>query len=240
MVAVDESQTLAPANGAESSRATSDASPSSARQDPGSVRVEQRGRSARQYILSLRSAFLASLKAAPIPPPMAEGPPPEVVDELRAIFARYDGPAANWTSPTVWDDAFAAERLLVEVLDDDALEVELERRILEARDLKADALAEFYAGRKQKPSGAEGAPARLEAEQVRVNRSLLARLTRDLQWHYGQQDLKRRYSYEAQQRVVFTFLGALVVFVAVMLATFWKLPVIENGTSAPAPAAAEG
>lgn len=170
-----------------------------------------RGRSSRQYILSLKSAFISARTRA-------RGRPlePEVVEALGAVFARYEGPNPDWGARDVWDDAFTAERLMVEVYDDDTLGVELARRTIDMRGLNAS-LAEFYNGRMQSPApDSKG----LADDQVRMNRALLSRLVRDLQWEYNQQDLKRNYAREAQHRVIYTFIGTLVVFAVVMFFTF--------------------
>ena len=105
--------------------------------EPAATQDELRGRSGRQYMLSLKSAFVTALakaeRAAAGDPSSAPRPDPGVVTELRAIFARYEGPKADWGAPDVWDDAFSAERLMVDLYDDDALGVELARRTLDMR-----------------------------------------------------------------------------------------------------------
>lgn len=171
-----------------------------------------RGRSSRQYVQSLKSAFISAKARAG----GARTLDAEVISALDAVFSRYEGPNPNWGAPDVWDDAFTCERLMVELYDDDMLGVELARRTLEMRDLN-NSLAEFYNGRVQAP--AAGAKT-LEEEQIRLNRALLSRLIRDLQWEYNQQDLKRNYAREAQRRVVWTFIGALAVFAVFMFFTF--------------------
>lgn len=183
-----------------------------------------RGRSSRQYMLSLRSAFILimtkykrNVSLHPSESNLA-APPPEydVVNELKSIFARYEGRNVDWNTARVWDDAFACERLMIDILDADALMVELDRRTLEMRAVNPS-LSEFYSGRVK--SATDDATELTEA-QVNLNRTLLRRLTRDIQWEYGQNDLRRRYAREAQVRVVYTFIGSLAFFAFVMFWTF--------------------
>jgi hypothetical protein len=164
-----------------------------------------RGRSAKQYVQSMQSTYLAIRAQG--------GALPEVItQDIEAVFARWAKPEANWASADAWADAFRCERLMVSLYDPARLEVELERRILEAQEHRL-AIAEFYRGRLA-PEGA--AP---EA-RVGVQRALLARLIGDLQWYYNQRDLKRSYAHQAQKRVFWTFLVCLLIFLAVMYLTF--------------------
>ncbi len=189
-----------------------------------------RGRSSRQYMLSLKSAFIsARARAAP-----ERTLDPQVVKALDAVFDRYEGEKANWGASDVWDDAFTCERLMVELYDDDMLGVELARRTLEMRDLNTS-LAEFYNGRVQTPAADTNM---LKDDQISLNRALLSRLIRDLQWEYNQQDLKRIYAREAQRRVVWTFIGALGVFAVFMFFTFNFVQLQAQQTAAAQTAAA--
>ncbi len=186
---------------------------------------ELRGRSSKQYIQAIGSTFVAlggaSLARDTYPQGAAAADAREVAvgnaaRELNDILEAYRGPDVNWEAARVWDDAFQCERLIVEVLDAPRLEIELERRILEAQSLNLP-LAEFYRGRVRAPSSKDEV---LGRDQIEYNRSLLGRLTRDLQWEYSQRNLKRRYAHRAQMRVCFVFLAALAVFSLVMLETF--------------------
>jgi hypothetical protein len=165
-----------------------------------------RGRPAKQYLNSLMSSYLA-IRAEDRPLPEA------ITAELEAVFQAWAEPGVDWARAAAWDDAFLAERLMVSLYDPARLEVELERRILEAQ-AEGLAVAEFYRGR----AGAAEPPA--GPERVAAHRALLARLVSDLQWHYSQRDLKRSYAHQAQKRVFWTFLLCLAVFVAVLWLTF--------------------
>jgi hypothetical protein len=165
-----------------------------------------RGRPAKQYLNSLMSTYLAiRAEDRELPEPIAQ--------QLEAVFAAWAEPGVDWAKAAAWDDAFLAERLMVSLYDPARLEVELERRILEAQS-EGLAVAEFYRGR----AGAAEPPA--GPERVARDRALLARLTGDLQWHYSQRDLKRSYAHQAQKRVFWTFLVCLALFLAVMWLSF--------------------
>lgn len=167
------------------------------------------GRSVRQYILSLRSLFDSITSER-------SDLPPKIVEGVKSILSRYEGDGVDWNYYGVWDDAYLCERLMVQLFDQTMLDVELQRRITEAQELGLP-ISEFYRGRVQTPADGH---ILLEAEQVAVNRSLLSRLTLDLQWHYNMRDVKRRYAHLAQKRVSWTFLMSLLVFSSVMYLTF--------------------
>lgn len=168
------------------------------------------GRSAKQFMSSLRSKYLA-LKARNTSPDMTS-----ISAEIEKTLDKYGDSFSDWRRNECWDDAYKCERLLVNLYDTPTLEVEINRRILDARDQMLP-VAEFYAARVQLPKDTSSP---LTPEQTVANRSLLARLIEDLQWSQTQLYLKRGYAHAAQKRVSATFLIGLIIFVVTLYATF--------------------
>ncbi len=173
------------------------------------ARPDLDGRSVRQMILSLNSQYAAIAAGG-------KEIPESIRSEFEAVMTRYNGETIDWTDPRAWDDAYLCERLLVEMMEEPRLEVELERRILDAQALGLPA-AEFYRGRLKTAADMKDM---VDQDRIKLARSLLARLTLDLQWYYNQLDLKRRYAHRAQKRVSWLFLVSLILFGAVMSLTF--------------------
>ena len=61
---------------------------------------------------------------------------------------------------------------------------------------------------------------------------MLQRLTEDLQWFYNTRDQRRRYAKQAQTRASLTFIGAILLFGAVMFNTFSFGTLIEGRADA--------
>lgn len=164
---------------------------------------------ANQYLLALHATYLSLLSKR------RDSADQQIWDELQRIFAKYPDGGRIADDESAWSDAHRCERLLVEIYDPTRLDVELDRRILEAQSSKLD-FASFYVGRQQKPV----ADKELTADQLAANRSLLSKLIEDQQWHDTKLFLKRGYAHEAQKRVSMAFLIALLIFGGTMLQVF--------------------
>lgn len=164
---------------------------------------------ANQYLLALHATYLSLLSKR------TDSADQQIWDELRRIFAKYPDGGRIADDEAAWSDAHRCERLLVEIYDPTRLDVELDRRILEAQNAKLD-FASFYVGRQQKPVANQ----ELTPDQLAANRSLLSRLIDDQQWHDTKLFLKRGYAHEAQKRVSMAFFIALLVFGGTMFQIF--------------------
>jgi hypothetical protein len=169
----------------------------------------RQGQSANQYLIGLKATYLALERD---PDPIRE----RIRQELDRILKKYPDDLPIKDDREAWDDANRCETLLVHLYDQIRLDVELDRRILEAEQMKLD-FASFYAGRRMKPATAD---AKLTVDQEKANRSLLARLIEDLQWHNNKLYLKRSYARTAQIRVSVAFLIALAIFGMTMISVF--------------------
>jgi hypothetical protein len=154
-----------------------------------------RGRSARQYIGSLRATYAALCAKG-------ESYPKNLTDGIEAILAKYARPDARWTTAATWDDAYQLERLIINILDAERLDVELDAKIQEAKDNSMTTAAAYYDAQRK----AQTEP------NLAQDRAMLERLTQDMQWFYNTRDQRRRYAKQAQTRATATFLGALVLF----------------------------
>jgi len=166
------------------------------------------GQPALQYLIGLKATFMS-----------LDRPTDEkrkaIWTEVERIFAKYSDDGRIVDEQAAWDDSNRCERLLVNLYDSTRLDVELDRRILEAQQIKLD-FASFYAGRQMKAT----ADKTLTDEQENANRSLLSRLIQDQQWHDNKLYLKRSYAHTAQMRVSIAFLVALVLFGTTMISAF--------------------
>ncbi|MBL8581497.1 MAG: hypothetical protein JNL61_04610 [Rhizobiaceae bacterium] len=167
------------------------------------------GKPANQYLIALKASYLALLSKR------ADGSDQQIWDELKRIFAKYPDDVVIADDEAAWNDAYRCERLLVNVYDPMRLDVELDRRILEAQNSQLD-FASFYVGRQQKPAD----KGELTGEQQAANRSLLARLIEDQQWHDARLYLKCGYAHTAQVRVSWAFFIALLIFGSTMFMVF--------------------
>lgn len=114
-----------------------------------------------------------------------------------------------------WSSANHFEQLLIPMLDEERLRTELLRRVDEAKRLKL-AIAEFYVNR-IKDEGLGLPEASADANKVKSMRSLLARVTDDLQWHHKQRHLRRELMHTARQRVMRLFLFSLIGFIVLLI-----------------------
>ena len=134
-------------------------------------------------------------------------------DEVKALLAR---------EPRTWRTAYHVEQLLVPHLNDQELELELRRRLVDAQRSLAP---EVYGAYEQ----AKGIiDAQEDAAQKRAERILLlGRLTSDLQWKSELGETEREYERQITKRTAWFFIAVFVTFLFyVTLATVWLL----NGT----------
>ncbi len=102
---------------------------------------------------------------------------------------------------TSWQNAYEIERLLIEVFDEKSLDVELERRMVEAKLIFSDDLYKHYDKEKTE---------NLSSHEDK--RALLNRLVNDLQWHYAVKETRRWYSRTASKRTGAAFILSIALF----------------------------
>lgn len=156
-----------------------------------------------QYFVTLESAYqtvdLAKAKS---------GPAAQAKQKIEKIIKA--SPAKR-----TWESANQFEQLLIPLLDEERLRTELLRRVDEAKRLKLP-IADFYETR-IKEEGLGLPEASTDANKVKFMRSLLARVTDDLQWHYRQHHLRRELMSTARQRVMWLFLFSLIGFILLLI-----------------------
>lgn len=137
---------------------------------------------------------------------------------LRAYVARLDNEDENRSPKSVkhvedllqkseltWSDAYQIEQLLVDLFDKDALEVELQSRLLECESNLRSGLAAHYV----KLAATLKEPAE--------RRALLARLVNDLQWRYTVNEVRRTYSKDITRTTALVFISGIGAFAAAVL-----------------------
>ena len=103
-----------------------------------------------------------------------------------------------------WENAYFTEQLLIPLYDDGTLDVELNRRLVEAEDgLSSKSVAYYRAAAK--------------TEDRASKRALLKSLVVDLQWYSQIQELKRFYSRLTRRNTGLIFITSVLLFVLSIL-----------------------
>lgn len=123
-------------------------------------------------------------------------------DAYKRVKAILDQEREQWT----WSGAYDVEQNLVNLFDDDMLDAELGRRLVEARFVLRPATAGWYAEESKKPKSTE------------AKHDLLLRLVNDLQWRYTVNEVIRGYSKQISRRTGWIFASSILIFVVVMIA----------------------
>jgi len=114
-----------------------------------------------------------------------------------------------------WSEAYEVERLLFDLYDSTMLDVELGRRMVEAkRTLVEDEYAYYL--EEEKHLTADARQASGTEELCNYKRSLLNRLVNDLQWRFSIQQTKRVHSLFIRNFTSIVFVLSTVVFLVVL------------------------
>lgn len=149
-----------------------------------------------QFYVSLR-AYLSAIES-------------QGTADSNGVLERVRNLAEKSGKERTWHDAYDLEQQLVLLFDDETLETELERRLLEARTSLPPEVVTWY-------------QSTVQAAQAAKKRPLLTRLVNDIQWRYTKDEARRGYTKQITKRteIVFTvsaFLFAITV-VTVVIAT---------------------
>jgi hypothetical protein len=123
-----------------------------------------------------------------------------------------------------WRNAYQIEQLMVGIFDDETLEVELNRRLVDAKSILGEEITQYYNAASQTPEESE-------------KRALLDRLINDLQWKYELRQLERSYRRLIRIRTSAIFVVAVVLFILPLillqiqigLETTLMIPAITSG-----------
>lgn len=111
-----------------------------------------------------------------------------------------------------WRNAYQVEQLMPQIYDDETLEVELGRRLVDAKYVLSEDTVKFYTDAIQSAERPE-------------KHALIDRLINDLQWRYELRQLERNYKRLIRIRTSSVFvLSVLVFFLALALAKFDLIP----------------
>lgn len=144
-----------------------------------------------QFFLTLNSIFLRFK-------------PPQPTPEQKVIMARIE---ELLTGPEQWASAYEAEQLLLNLYDDAAIKVELDRRLVEAEQNLSEKVATQY-----KDESKSTTPAQQKA--------MVARLVNDLQWRYSINETKRKYNRIVTRKTCTVFILTIILFGLVLW--FWQ------------------
>lgn len=107
-----------------------------------------------------------------------------------------------------WRNAYQIEQLMPQIYDDETLEIELGRRLVDAKYVLSEDTVQFYTDAAQSAERAE-------------KHALMDRLINDLQWRYELRQLERNYKRLIRIRTSSVFvLSVVVFFLALALAKF--------------------
>jgi hypothetical protein len=131
---------------------------------------------------------------------------PEVTAEIESLL----------NSDKHWKNAYHIEQLMIPLFNDEELEVEIERRLVDAqRNLTPDISAFYH--EKFASRQAESADSQDHTLGRSKKEALVGRLVEDLQWNYALRQRRRYYSSEARMKTSRTFILLLTFFLVLDL-----------------------
>lgn len=139
-----------------------------------------------QFVLTLRSSFLKHRPENPTEQQRC------CVDQIERLLQSSD--------ELSWWKAYEIEQLMIWLYDEETLDVELRRRIIEARRNLLEDYGSYYS--------------ELSQMSVERQRAMLSRVINDLQWRYSVEELKLKYSRITTSNTVWMFMAAVVLFAA--------------------------
>ena len=114
-----------------------------------------------------------------------------------------------------WRNAYQIEQLMVQIYDDETLEVELGRRLVDVKYMLSPDAAQYFDEKSKSPESEE-------------KRAVLDRIINDLQWRYELRQLERYYHWLIRVRISIIFvLSVLVFFLPIVLARLNVIPEIS-------------
>ena len=114
-----------------------------------------------------------------------------------------------------WQNAYEIERLFVDIYDEKTLDVEVDRRLVEANTNLAENVSSHYTKKVNKIHEAEGTMTEQQKPSiVNEKRAILNRLINDLQWKYALKETSKKYSREVSKKNGWAFIISTVFFVS--------------------------
>jgi hypothetical protein len=144
----------------------------------------------KQYYEGLSVSFLVAKELGDVP----QG----VSDRIDELFRESENVRR-------WGNAYEIEQCLTYLYDDEMLEEQLERRLIDL-ELHSDK-ERFLKFRERRDT----------AVAKRAKQELLRDITNNVQWYYRKRDVRREYHREARIKTLYVFLGALFVFAVALL-----------------------
>jgi len=141
-------------------------------------------------------------------------------EQVKTVNENVDGAIAERVTnllkdgSATWSEAYEVERLLFDLYDSTMLDVELGRRMVEAkRNLFEDEYAYYQQEEKQLT---DDSSQRSDVDLADYKRSLLNRLVNDLQWRFSIQQTKRVHSMFIRNLTSIVFVVSTVIFLVVL------------------------
>jgi hypothetical protein len=144
----------------------------------------------KHYYEGLSVSFLVAKELGDVP----QG----VIDRIEELFKESEN--AQW-----WGNAYEIEQCLTYLYDDEMLEEQLERRLI---DLELHSDQERYRRFRER---------RDNTVEKLAKQELLRDIMSNVQWYYRKRDVRRDYHSKARIKALCVFLGALFVFAATLL-----------------------
>jgi len=146
----------------------------------------------KQFFVTLRSNLQLSLKNK-------SDHPKEIVEKIDSILIKEDN---------TWADAYEIERLMINLYGSNQMEIELNRRLVEAERNLFPTEYDYYKKEILK----------LDYKKAEKSSALLNRLINDLQWRYTLTQLKREFSQLIRTRFSCCFILSTALFLLTFLA----------------------
>ncbi|MCD4698734.1 MAG: hypothetical protein K8S16_21085, partial [Bacteroidales bacterium] len=113
-----------------------------------------------------------------------------------------------------WVSAYQIERLLIDLYTESMLNMEIERRKVEAKRILFDDEYSFYNEKIDEIKAIDTIP---PDKNLILKKDLLNRLVNDLQWRYTINETKRSHSIQIRFRTSFTFVASILGFTLVFI-----------------------
>ena len=117
-----------------------------------------------------------------------------------------------------WQSAYEIERLLIEIYDDETLDIELGRRLVEAKANLAENVSSNYVNKVEAiPKVDDQTTPANKLAIADEKRAILNRMLNDLQWNYCIKETRRKYSREISKKNGWAFIFSILIFGGMMV-----------------------
>jgi len=115
-----------------------------------------------------------------------------------------------------WQNAYEIERLFVDIYDEKTLDVEVDRRLLEAKTNLSESVSSHYAKKVDEiPKVDDTTTEEKKLSIAEEKRAILNRMINDLQWKYALKEASKKYSRKISYLNGYAFIISMALFVLI-------------------------